>query len=316
MADLVITKDNLGNSGLKSLMTLLADNFIKAARNRGRILKYIRTQNESTAVAQFGDTARVLLSPDNVVVNDLTDGNSKVLDNTTGSSVDIVLNKHKYCAFGMTQIAQALDGGRALPLQVDSRITALLNTIEGDICALAHTGFTSNVVGAYDTPITEPNCLSAFTKLVDAGVPQGEPLTAFVRHGINSWSALAQLASFREFQMTGKESPTVSAGYGEGNFYHGINWIMSQNVSQVNETPIAQISNFVFHADALACAMKALPVPMSGGVEAANFQDPESGIELQILKQWNKDTLSDELVIHALYGCGVAKEVYGCLFKA
>jgi hypothetical protein len=315
MANATITKDSLGNSGaLKSLMTLLADGFIQAARTRGRILKYIRTQNETQAVAQLGDTARVLLASDSVAINDLSDGSDRVLDDTVGTSVDVVLNKHKIGAFSMTQIATALDGGRTLPMQVNSYINGLLNTIEADICALAHTGFTTNVVGAYDTALTEPNAIAAMEKLFNNNVPAGEPIHAFIKPGINSWAALVQLAGFREHQITGKESPIVSAQYGEGTFWHGATWQMSQNVKQVNSTPNAQISNFLFHRDALACAMKALPIPDTGA-EAANFVDPESGIQFQILKQWNHTKLAEELVIHALYGCSVAKEKWGCLFK-
>jgi hypothetical protein len=317
VADAVITtaSASLGATGLKSLMTLLADEFIKAARNRGRIVKYVNTQAASRAVAQFGDTARIILAPDTASAPLLTDGNDLVLDDNPGTSVDVVLNKHRTAAFGYTQIAQALDGGHVLPAEIQSRMAALMNGIESDVCAAVSSGFTTNVVGSYGSNITEANVVIAMGKLFDAGVPEGDPLWAFVSSKPTAWQALVQVARFSEWQVTGRESPLVSANYANGTFWHGATWLMSQNVAYTDVTTDTN-DNFIFHRDALAVALRPLPIPESPAVQAANFLDQESGIEFQILKQWNTKKLAEEIVIHALYGVSAAKESYGCLLKS
>ncbi len=315
-AEITSASGSLGASGLKSLMTLLADQFIQAARVRGKMAMRINTAAASGAVASFGDTARVLLSTPDVsgatLSTTLTDGNSLVLNDAPGTSIDVVLNTHRTAAFGYTQIAQALDGGASFPEVLQSRLYALFNAIEADIGAVVTSGFTTNVVGTYNSAMTEANAVLAMGNLFSQGVPEGDPLWAFVNQGANAWQALVQLAGFREFQITGVESPIVSANYGGGTQWHGASYVMSQAVKRSTNN----IDNFICHKDAICMAMRPLPLPSDTGPTAANFRDPDSGIEFQILKQWNTTKLADEFIVHALYGISVGQEKYGCLFKS
>jgi hypothetical protein len=317
MADAVITTTSLGSGGLKSLMTLLAGDFISALRNRGRVLTAVNTQAGSGAVAAFGDTARVVLAPDNLTTNVLTDGNTKVLDDTVGSSIDVVLNKHRVAAFGYTQIAEALDGRYTMPAEVQARIFAILNDVESDALAIAQTGFTTNTTGTYTSNLTEAVVVAGMTKLYDAGVPEGEPITGFLKQGSTSWGALVQLGAFREFNVIGQKSPIVSQDEGgsvseAGYYWHGCNWKMSQGVHQ----SVSNVDNVMLHKDAIAVAMRPLPIPTAPGVEAANFRDEASTVEFQLLRQWNTAKLAEEIVCHVLYGVSAGKEQYGNLLKA
>ena len=100
---------SLGASGLDDLLTFVMDRFIGVKRNRMPILGLINT-DASAAVANKGDTVNVHIAPE-VSSKLLTDGDAKELDDSVGSNVAVTLNKRRYSAFSLTQLAQALSSG-------------------------------------------------------------------------------------------------------------------------------------------------------------------------------------------------------------
>src|ERR1035437_10353906 len=134
----------LGATGQGTIMTVLAEGFLKALRNRGRILRFCNTDAEMTPGPH--GTARVIVAPSNLTVNDETDGTTPALDDSVGTFYDVAINEHKTVLVGFTQIAQALDGGKGIPPNVNGRMASLFNVIEKDVAALAST-FSTNVFG-------------------------------------------------------------------------------------------------------------------------------------------------------------------------
>jgi hypothetical protein len=314
MANAVITgaSGSLGSSGMGSIMTVLADEFLKVKRNRGHVIKYCNTNGEGVGVPH--GTVRFLVPPTGATINDDVDGTSPNYDDSVGTFKDVTLSSHKSVKFGFSQIARTLDGGRSIEPIVASRMADLFNAVEADVAALAST-FT-NTVGTASVALTEATYDAGRAKLIAAMVPEGDPLFGVYHYNATSWQALAALASFREYRITGRENPNVSGEFGVTpvywkNAYH----IESQNVKFV-DTTTDETYNYLMHRDAILVAMKAPEVPMSSGVEAMNFLDPESGIEYQILRYWDKDKDADTLKIHTLYGKSLGRADWGCILLA
>lgn len=312
MSNALITSSStgLGASGQGSIMTVLAEEFLKAKRNKGRILSKCNTDAEMTPGPH--GTARVLVAPSNLTISDETDGTTPNFDDTVGTYYDVAISEHKSCVFGFTQIAQALDGGRAIPPNVQGRMYSLFNSIEKDVAALAAT-FTTNVFGTPGSAITQATFNSARAALVTNQVPDGEELNAFYAPGANSWDALSQLPNFNLYFNTGRQSPQVEEDFGSGN---GVMWKNARHFESQNVDIAGNVTyNFLFHRDALLVAMLDLPVPTSPGVEAMNFADAESGIKFQILKYWDQAHGGDVMKIQSLYGRRVGRDEFGSLME-
>lgn len=298
---------SLGASGANVLLRYLASQVIAAGRNIGTPLKYINDVSE--AVAQKGEKVGVFKQPD-VASALLTDGNAKVLDDTPGTTVDVTLNKHRYQAMSMTQIAQALAGSEYAAQNVRARITGLLNDVESDVLSVITAGITTNTTGTYNTAIDEAAVKGAVAKLDESKTPY--PRIGLVRHDLNAYGALSSLAGFDQFQYTGQQSPNVSPMGGQGRLWRDVNWFKTQALPKATNN----IDNVVFNPQAIAMAMRPLAAPMAPGVMAETVFDPESGVVFQILYQWDGSKLAEEIVIHCLYGYSVIKETWAVLLKS
>jgi hypothetical protein len=309
MGNAVITSASagLGASGMNDIMTILADQFLKVKRTRGHVIQYVNTDGEGAAVPH--GVIRFMLPPSGTTPIDEVDGTAPAYDDTVTASVDVTLNVHKSVKFAFSQIAQTLDGGRAIGPVTAGRMADLFNAIEADVCSLAST-FSTNQGGTGTTDLDMTALDVMRTKLITAKVPAGDPLYAILSHRAHGWPAAANLADFKEYRIRGEEGSAFNPGQGEFGvkpiYYKGVYYIESQNVYFSTYT-----YNMMFHRDAILLAMKAPIIPTSPGVEAANFKDPESGIEFQILRYWDLSTQADVLKIHSLYGKSLGREDWG-----
>ena len=315
MANAVITSatGGLGATGMATILTVLADTFLGVKRARGHILKYCNTDGAGVGVPH--GTVRFMVPPAGTTPNDDTDGTSPSYDDTVAASKDVTLSVHKSVKFGFSQIAQTLDGGRAINPVVGGRMADLFNAVEADICTLAST-FSTNTGGTGATAVDRTAIALARTQLVNKNVPAGDPLMALWKPGATAWGALTTLADFNEYRIRGERPSAYDPGneFGVVPIYdRGVYHLESQNVKQATAAEVVTQYNFMFHRDAILVAMKAPMIPTSPGVEAMNFKDPDSEIEFQILKYWDKDTDAEALKIHTLYGKALGREDWGAL---
>lgn len=316
MANAIMTESTFGSAGMNIIVTLIADQFISALRNRVRVLNYVRSVGD--ALANGGDTVRVPIAP-TVASFLMTDGQSVVMDDTAGTTASVVLNRHRQVAFGETLMAMAKTANTPqMAVEMQSRLYGLFNDIESDVMSAAITGFVTNVFGTYNTPITEANFVAAIGSIMNNKAPQDKPIMAFVAPNANGWQALAQIADFSQASARGYQmmSPTLANGnpadYGVMVPWHGTYVSASNNVNVIGTST----NNVLLYPDALCVAFRAIPIPNNEAVEAANFVDSDSTIAFQIIKSWNKDRLANEIVIHALYGYAVGRDAWGCLLKS
>ncbi len=309
MAAALITAST-ASSGIGSIMTVLADQFLQSKRNKGRILRACNTDAQQTPGPH--GTARVMIAASDVTVNDETDGTTPALDDTNGTYVDVPLTSHKTCVFGFTEIAQTLDGGRSIAPVVQSRMYSLFNAIEVDVAAIAAT-FSTNVFGSQGVPLTQVVVEQARAALVGYKVPDVNTLNAFYLYGTNSWDAISNFPNFNLFFNTGRTSPQIDADFGS----EGVMWKNARHwETQSVRNNGGIIYNFMMHRDAILVAMQAIQVPTSPGVEAMNFQDPDSGIAWQIVKYYDQAHGGDVMKIHSLYGRILGRETFGALMEA
>ena len=176
MADLPIGSgaSSLGSSGANTLLRFLSDQVVQACRNWGGPTRYVT--DVSGAVAQKGNVVGVYVTP-NLASRTLVDGNAKVLDDDTGSTVNVTLNRLKYSAFSKTSVARALEGDFSTLARLQASIYAVLNDIEADVMSIATSQFTTNaVVGTYNTAITEAVISNGVEAILDQRPPSGQPL--------------------------------------------------------------------------------------------------------------------------------------------
>lgn len=310
MADLTInsTAGSQGSSGANRLMRFIATQFIRSARNRGGPTRFIT--DVSDAVANRGNIVAVPVAP-NVTSRLLTDGSASVLDDDTGSTVNVTLNRHRYSKFSMTSVERALDGDTSNEMLVRSRVDSILNGLEEDLLSIATSSFTTNTaVGTYNSAITEANFATCVQTLLDQRAPG--PLTALIRSGTNAWGALSQIANFANAQVTGAATGVMAdENYGNGRIFHSCRCFLTQALPKSGTS----IDNLMFDRSAIAMAIRPLPLP-SAGANAMNVTDPETGITFQLLQQWDGSRFADEIAVRFLYGYSVVKDAYGIQFKS
>ncbi len=314
MADLDINSGSTsyGSSGANVLLRFVSDQFVRSARNWGAPLKYV--MDVSPNLAEKGQKVGVRVAA-NVNSRLLTDGSSTVLDDDTGTTVDVTLNRTRYTKFGVTDVAAAMDGNATKASLIASRMAGLFNGIEEDVMSVATSSFTTNTAqGTYNTAITEAAFMAAVQSVLSQRPPNDQNIVALVRSGTTSYGALLSLQSFSFALNTGLGvGAQVSANMGQGRPFHGAWTYMTQAM------PLSGTStdNLIFHRSAIAVAMRNIEIPMAGlGVVAQNFVDEASGVTYQVRLQYDKNTMAQEFVVSVLYGYAVTKDAYGCQLKS
>jgi len=310
--DITSQSASLGATGANVLLRFLTTEFVRAARDWGGPIRYV--MDVSPALSAMGQKVGVRVAP-NVTSRLLTDGSAKTLDDDTGTTVDVTLNRTRYCAFGITDVAAAMDGRASDPMLISSRVAGLLNGIEEDVMSVATTGFTTTTAqGTYNTALTEAAFGAAVSQVLNQKPPDDGQLIAMVRSGATSYDALLALPAFSYALNTGLGvGAQVSQNMGQGRPFHGARTFMSQAMP-LNGT---STDNLVFHRSAIAVAMRNLETPPDGlGVLSETVFDAASGITFQIRLQYDITRMAVEFVCSVLYGFAVVQPNYGCLLKS
>ncbi len=198
MADQPITTGagSLGASGANVLLRFLSTQIVRGARIANGPLRFI--SDVSGDLATVGQSVGVYVSPSKTS-RLLTDGSAKVLDDDTGSTVNVTLNKQRYSAMSITTIARAMAGDMVAMALLQEQIAAVVNGVQEDVFSVAASSFTTNTaVGTYNTALTEAVAQSSVSALLNQKIPG--PFFGLVHTNTKSWGALTQLASFSNAQ--------------------------------------------------------------------------------------------------------------------
>lgn len=174
----------------------------------------------------------------------------------TETSINLLINKHKYCAFLVEDILAAQSQYNLISEYTQKAGYALRKAIDTDIANLA-TGF-SQSAGTYNTTITTTATLTAVQTLDDQDVPQEDRVWVLKPHAVND---LRTISDYTRYDGTGYAGAAAKGmiGSGEGNRANGLVGML-YNAPVYMSTQIAisgnNISNMYFHKDAIAAAIQ------------------------------------------------------------
>lgn len=308
---------------VNSLMIYMWSKFVPSFRARG--LPFRHVLDVSDTIANTGQTVKVTVAQVQTA-NNLADGGTKVLNDTPPLVANVTLTDDFYVSFGITDLVKSfINGQPTLPAVVNGALHGLLNTIEQQIITdLIANVPAANVVGTYGTNITTTNFIQAQNILTANYAPRADYM-AFLAPTAGAWGQLVQIPNVVYAQergwpstQTGALSPLTLPGgeYGQQVQWNGGLWSQSQLCPSPTVSGAVQSGNPVWMKEALAVAMRVpeAPIPGSGAI-ANNFVDAESGIAMQMLWTYNKDTLANEMVLRTIFGDASAQPAWSALIK-
>ena len=291
-----------------SLMTYIWSKFVTAFRARG--FDKMAFLDVSDTIASTGHVAKVTVAQ-TMPSNLLSDGDTRVLSDLPPAVASVTLTQDRIAAFAVSSIVEAFINGQAtLPAMVDAALAGVLNDMAEDFISTIIANIpVGNVVGTYGSNPTESTFLGAVTGLVQNYMPE-ETYYGLLAPTAGAWGQFAQVKTAVWAQVRGKneDSPVIKGpkAFDQAIQWNGGLWSQSQLVPAPTVSAAIHSSNPVWHPSALAVAMRALPVPVGGPI-AKNFTDPNTGLTVQQVIQWNILTQSQELLVKVLYGMAPAQ---------
>jgi hypothetical protein len=223
----------------------------------------------------------------------------------TGNTVPITLNKHKYVDFIVEDVAAAQANSNLMDRYTSPAVIALAEQLETDIFAL-YTGLTGTV-GTSGTDVTAAAIRSTMTALTNAKVPQAGRNLVLSPKDVAALMADATLQNYFAFAR-----PEVIEGGGNrlARMY-GFDIYQSQLVPVVAGSPNST-KNLAFVSEAIMLAIRPFePPPPGSGVDVAQMQDPESGLTIRVLHQYDMANRGVRVGFDILYGAAVLSPIRG-----
>ncbi len=292
-----------------SLMPRMWSLFVPALRARGLPFKHIL--DVTNTVAEMGAVVKVTVAQ-NLTPTNLTDGAVKVLDNTPPLVAECVITDDIQVSFGVTDFTESLLGDQpTIPAVVAGALSGFLNSIEEQfVTDIINNVPAANTVGAYNTALTAGTLSAAQSVLVNNYAPR-EAFYSLIAPTVNAWGQLTEIPgiTYQQVRMapaTGAEnSMLVASGeeYGQDIKYLGGLFSQSQLVPTIAVSGVNESTNIMWNRQALAAVVRAPKLVEQGlGVLTQNFTDPESGVTMQFLRNYNWQYLAPEMTIRSLIG--------------
>ena len=321
MADAAIDYGDFNYStGNKIILQYVADYVVAATRNRGNPIRYFT--NVSNTVARQGDVARVQVTatPDSISISD---GETRTLNNTVDTTVDITMSTLRQSCWGVTDMADLLSGGVENESLFAGRWTGLMNNIESDFMAQFVSGSTTNVVGTYGSAITEAN-VSLLAADIIAQKPPRERNSLHLFVSPTGFSQISQITNYNAGSvrgyLPGEPAPSMDEDYGENSRpWHNFMIHQCTSLTAPTVSGTVQTNNVAAHTGSVAIAMRPLTSGDFGGADgyiAVPFMDAEAGIAGSVVYAKNFLTFAKEVSVRCLYGFGIVKEPWTGLLKS
>lgn len=214
---------------------------------------------------------------------------------TGGASVALPLSAHETVDFMVEDFAAAQSNSDLLSRYVQPAIIALAEKLENDLFSL-YTSLTGTSVGTSGTDLSAATVRSAMKGLDTALAPQTDRVLV-----VSPKDRIALLGDTNLSTFFAYSDPDAIKSGGLPNLY-GFDTYMSQLVPVVAGTPNST-KCLAFHKSAIMMAMRPfMPITPGTGVATATAVDPESGIAIRVLKQYDINYRSTHLAFDILYG--------------
>jgi hypothetical protein len=221
-----------------------------------------------------------------------------------GNTVQVTLSKHKVVDFLVEDFAAAQTNTALLDRYVRPAAIALGNAMENDLFAL-YTSLTGGSVGTSGTDITAATVRSARKLLNDNKAPLVDRTLVV--------SDKDEIALLGDSSLQNYFAFSRQQGIAEGSIgrLYGFDVFVSQLVPVVTGTPNST-KNLAFHRDAMILAVRPFREPPAGsGVQAAVMPDPETGLVLRVLYQYDMSNRGVRVGLDILYGVAVLRPTLG-----
>lgn len=263
------------------------------------VMANLINRDATPEIAKAGDTINVT-KRGALTVKNKNAGVDVAADSPANTSVQVVLDKHKYVAWHLEDEASAKAIDDAVNYVQDGMI-AIAEAIETDLLELYAS--IANDVGTAGTDIDAAAILAARLQLNLQKCPaMGRNLIVSPKDEIG----LLSLDKFTSAEKRGDGGNALTEA--ELGRIYGFNCYMSQLVPVTAGSP-ATTHNIAFHRNAFMLAMRALPLPPAGsGALGSVINDPRTGITLRYTRQWDSDALATKHVIDVLYGVAAVDE--------
>jgi len=300
-------------------MKYMWSQFLPAFRARGLPFRYVL--DVSDTIATTGQTAKVTVAQVQSA-HTLEDGGVKTLNDTPPLVAEVTFTDTIYNSFGVTDLVKSILAGQpTIPAVVQGAVFGVLNDIEQQIVTdIINNVPAGNYVGSPGTNLTQDVADEAQNVLVQNYAPRAD-FQCFMAPTNGAWNQLIKIPTVTWAQLRGarEDSPLIAPGaqYGQQVQYNGGLWSQSQLVSYPNVSGTIQSQNPMWMREALAVAIRVPELPMAGvGCIARNFVNQESGIALQFLWMFNRDTLAEEMVVRSIIGTAAAQPAWSALIQA
>jgi len=220
-----------------------------------------------------------------------------------GMKVSVALNKFKTVDFLVEDFAAAQSNQDLLQRYTKPAAVAIATAIESDLFAL-YSGLSTSV-GTSGTDLTAATIRAAVKALNDAKVPTTDRYLV-----ISSKDHVALLGDSNLAAFFANAAPDA-VKRGELGMLYGFETHMSQLVPVVSGTPNST-KNLAYHKEAFILASRPFkPIPAGAGVLSTQINDPEIGLSIRVLYQYDMDNRGVRVAFDVLYGVAELRDAAG-----
>lgn len=298
---------NLAQADSSGFIAILwAQRALAILRTKIRVAKLIARDTDYTP-AERGKAVTIPF-PGTFTAQSLTDtggsSTATVQSPQNGGSVTVNLDKFKYVDFTISDFARAQASMELMDRYIDGPMDALAIALEADLFAL-YAGFTGGSVGTAGTNLVRSVLTGVKKKLTDNLAPETD------RHVVLSTKDEAALLN--DTSLTNYFAFSKPDGVSDGSLgtIDGLKIWPSTMVPVTGSGP-ATTQNIGFHKNAMILMTRPLLAPEAdSGVQSAVVVDPESGLAIRILKQYDMSIRGHRVGFDMLYGCRVLRANQG-----
>jgi hypothetical protein len=268
------------------------------------VLTRLVTRDSAYEPGWMGKTLNIPYPGTFAAQNKAADTPATVQTPTGGATVQVTLSQHKYVDFLVEDYAAAQANSNLLDRYVRPAAIAIGNAVENDLFAL-YSSLTGGSVGTSGTDLTAATVRQARKLLNDNKAPlQNRALVISDKDEIALLGDSALQTYFAFARAQGVSEGSIGRLY-------GFDVYMSQLVPVVAGTPNST-KNLAIHQDAMILAVRPFrDLPAGSGVQASTVMDPETGLAIRVLYQYDIANRGVRVGFDILYGVAVLRPTLG-----
>ena len=267
------------------------------------VLGRLINRDYDNQLAQNGDTINVPLPP-SLTAGDKTAGSAVTYTAVSASTTPVVLNKHKYVAFQVDDIAKMQSRPDVIAEYGKSAGIALAEAVESAIFA-EYANFSVSA-GTGGTDLAKSVLLTARKDLMDAKVPVTDSRFAVISTK-DAENLLSDLSTSNAGALFADKTPLRDGSIGR---LYGFDVFESQLAPVVAGSP--NVTHGVAgHRDAVVLVTRPLTPPPAGtGVVSTVVTDPDIRIALRVMLGFDQTNMQQNVTYDVLFGTKTVRSAF------